>query len=232
MLNYALYPNELTVDDPTDQVARPVDITTRDLDALVTKVTGPGSILKPTEVKAVIDAYWEAITSYIREGEAYSDNYLSTRFDISGVFQNEDDRFDASRHTLIVGAKLKPGVSQVVGEVSLKKVDARKNQPVIDSVYDWGSDSRDSQLTPGDVLEVTGQLLKVQDNLDEEGVFFINQGDGTEVIADRLRTNEPKTITLRIPALPAGSYRLEVRNTRYDGKTLRVGIFGPTLTVA
>ncbi len=232
MLNYALYPNELTKDDPDDQVARPVDITTNDLEALVAKVTGPGSILKPTEVKAVIDAYWQAITDYIRAGEAYSDAYMSTRFDISGVFQNEDDRYDANRHTLVVGAKLKPAVSTAVDEVSLRKVDARKNQPVVDSVYDWGSDSRNSTLTPGDVVEVSGQLLKIHGNLDEEGVFFINQGDGTETAGEQLRTNEPRTLTLKIPALAAGNYRLEVRNSRHDGKTLRVGIFGPTLAVS
>ena len=232
MLNYALYPNELTQDDPDDQMARPVDITTRSLDELIAKVTGPGSILKPTEVRAVIDAYWDSIADYIRAGESYSDHYLNTRFDISGTFQNVDDRFDASRHTVIVGARLKPSLSRLVDEVRLRKVDARKSQPVIDTAYDWGSDSNEGSLTPGDVLELTGQQLKIQNNLNEEGVFFVNLVDGSEVKVDRLRTNEPKTLTLRIPALPAGNYRLEVRNARYDGRTLRIGIYVPTLVVA
>lgn len=76
-------------------------------------------------------------------------------------------------------------------------------------------------------------MLKIYHNLeDEEGVFFVNQADGTETRQGELRTNEPKTLTLRIPELPAGSYRLEVRNTRYDGKTLRIGVFTPVLTVS
>ncbi|NJN25312.1 MAG: DUF4469 domain-containing protein [Cyclobacteriaceae bacterium] len=231
MLNYALYPNELTQDDPEDQIARPVDITTNKLEDLIKKVTGPGSILKPTEVKAVIDAYWDTITGYIREGEAYSDTYVNTRFDISGVFQNEDDQFDPARHSLIVGIKLKSGVSSAVDSVTLKKVDVRQNQPLVDRVYDWGSDTSDSQLSPGDVLEISGQLLKVYNNLEEEGVFFHNQSDGSEVKTALIRTNEPKTLTLKIPDLPAGNYRLEVRNTRHDGKTLRVGVFAPNLKV-
>ena len=232
MLNYALYPNELTQDDPNDQMARPVDITTRDIDELVTKVTGPGSILKPTETKAVIDAYWDAIGDYIRAGEAYSDDYINTRFDISGVFQNADDKYDSARHTVVVGARLKPNVSSRVNETNLRKVNPKSSQPVIDSVYDWGSDSSEGQVTPGDTLEISGEMLKIHGNLDEEGVFFINLSDNSETLGERLRTNEPKTLTLRIPALSAGNYRLEVRNTRYDGKTLRIGIFGPTLSVA
>ncbi len=232
MLNYALYPNGLTKDDPDDQIAGPIDIITNDLDALVMKVTRQNSMLKPWEVKGAIEAYWQAIADYIRHGEAYSDNYVSTHFRISGVFQNDDDHFDPKRHTLEVAAKLKPAVSSAVDEVNMKKAGIYKSKPVIDSVYDWGSDSRDSVLTPGDVLEISGELLKIQGNLDEEGIFFTNQGDGRETEGERPRTNEPKTLTLKIPALPTGIYCLEVRNSHHDRKTLRVGIFAPTLVVS
>ena len=107
MLKYSLYPNVLTTDDPDDQVARPVEVITRNLNDLVKEVTGKGSILKPTEVKAVIDAYWEAIHDFITKGEAYSDDYISIRFDISGVFQDKDDQFDSERHRVLVGLSLR-----------------------------------------------------------------------------------------------------------------------------
>ncbi len=231
MLDFALYSNEFTPDDPDDQLARPVNVVTRDQEDLMTRVTRKGSILKPTEVRAVIDAYWEGITEFVRAGEVYSDQFISTRFDISGVFKNPDDRFDPSRHTLAVAVKVKEAVTSAVADVTLRKVDARTTQPEIKSVYDWGSDTHNATLTSEATLEVQGEQLKICDNLEEEGVFFVNQANDSEVKAERVRTNEPKTLTLMVPKLRAGRYRLEVRNTRYDGKILRIGVFTPVLTV-
>ncbi len=52
-----------------------------------------------------------------------------------------------------------------------------------------------------------------------------------EVKAEFVSANEPQTLTLKVPTLSAGRYRLEVRNTRHDSKTLRIGLFTPVLTV-
>ena len=231
MLDFALYSNEFTPDDPDDQLARPVNVVTRDREELVASATRKGSILKPTEVRAVIDSYWEGIADIVRAGEVYSDQFISTRFDISGVFRDQDDRFDPSRHTLTVTVKVKEAVTSAAAEVALRKVDARTTQPVIKSVYDWGSDTHNATLTPEATLEVQGEQLRMYGNLEEEGVFFVNQANDSEVKAERVRTNEPKTLTLMVPKLRAGRYRLEVRNTRHDGKTLRIGVFTPVLTV-
>ncbi len=231
MLHYALYDNELTTDALNDKVARPVDVVNHQREELVTEMTGPGSILKTTEVNAVINSYWSTIGKFLRQGETYNDEYISTRFDISGVFLNDDDRFDASRHTLTASIRFKPKMSSTVDDVDLKKVDGNKIQPEIKSIYDWGSDSYDQKLTSGDVLEISGENLKIHNNMeDQEGVFFVNQSDGTEVRQDKFRMNEPKTLTLRVPELTAGNYRMEVRNSSRNGKTLRVGLFTPVLT--
>ncbi|MDR8393619.1 DUF4469 domain-containing protein [Aliifodinibius sp. S!AR15-10] len=82
------------------------------------------------------------------------------------------------------------------------------------------------------MLETSGSHLKIHDTLEEEGVFFVCQSDDSEAKAEQVRTNEPKTLTLRIPeSLAAGSWRMEVRNTRRDGNDLRTGIFEPILRV-
>lgn len=233
MLNYSLYDNNFTADDPEDRLARPVDVKMNTRNDLIRDITGPGSILKPTESDAVIDNYWRKITDYISQGEGYSDDYLSIRFAISGTFQNDDDQFDSARHSLIVSALLKSAVTGVAEEVPLRKVDGRRIMPEIDSVYDWGSETNDQMLTPGDVLEISGNYLKIHDNLgEEEGVFFVSQSDDAEIHAEKFRTNEPKTLTLRIPeTLTAGGWRLEVRNTSRNSNRLRTGIFAPVLTV-
>lgn len=233
MLEYSLYDNHFTANDPDDRLARPVDVTTHSRDDLIDAITGPGSILKPTETDAVIDNYWSTIIDYIRRGEAYSDDYISTRFGISGVFQDDEDQFDEARHKVVVSVLPKDRVTEVAAEISLRKVDGRRIVPEVQTVYDWGSATNDDTITPGDVLEITGTHLKIHNNISDEGVYFVNQSSDTEAEATQIRTNEPKTLTLRIPdSLVAGTYRIEVRNTPRNGNQLRTGIFAPELTVA
>ena len=232
MLEYSLYDNHFTASDPDDRLARPVEVTTRSRDELIDEITGPGSILKPTETDAVIDNYWSTIIDYISKGEAYSDDYISTRFSISGVFQDEEDQFDEARHKVVVSVLPKDSVTEAATEISLRRVEGESVVPEVTTVYDWGSATNDDTLTPGDVLEVTGTHLKIHNNVSDEGVYFVNQSDDTEAEATQIRTNEPKTLTLRIPdSLVAGAYRIEVRNTHHDSETLRTGIFTPELTV-
>lgn len=232
MLKYSLYDNHFTEDNPDDRLARPVDVTVHTSEDLIEAITGPGSILKPTETEAVIDNYWATIAGYIRRGEAYSDDYISTRFGISGVFEDDEDRFRPARHQVQVNVVLKETITDAAREITLQKVDERKIGPEINTVFDWGSGTNDELLTPGDVLEITGNYLKIQDTLDEEGVFFVSQSGDTEAKAEQIRTNEPKTLTLRIPeSLAAGPWRVEVRNTSRNGDALRTGVFEPVLTV-
>ncbi|MDR8394393.1 DUF4469 domain-containing protein [Aliifodinibius sp. S!AR15-10] len=232
MLNYSLYDNHFTEDDPDDRLARPVDVAGNSRDDLIEAITGPGSILKPTETEAVINNYWATIADYVRRGETYKDDHISIHFGISGTFTGDDDRFDPNRHSLIVSARLKDAITGAAEEVELRKVDSDRVAPEIETVYDWGSETNDDILTPGDVLELSGTHLKIHDNLEEEGVFFVSQSDDSEAKAEQIRTNEPKTLTMRIPeSLAAGPYRIEVRNTHHDSDTLRTGIFKPVLTV-
>jgi hypothetical protein len=52
----------------------------------------------------------------------------------------------------------------------------------------------------------------------------------TPTAAAHIRTSEPKTLTLQVPeGLTAGTYRIEVRNTRYDTEKLRTGLYPPPL---
>lgn len=232
MLHYRLYENPFSDDDPDDRLARPVSVTMNNREDLINDITGPGSILKPTETNAVIDNYWQRITHYLREGEGYTDDYIRTRFGISGMFQSDDDQFDPDRHEVLISVVPKGTITEIAEDIPLRKLDGGRVAPEIKEVNDWASGTSDDILTPGDVLEVTGNNLKIHDNLEEEGVFFVHQSDDGETEATRIHTNEPKTLTLRIPEeLEAGTYRLEVRNTPRNGNQLRSSVFTPRLIV-
>ncbi|MCW9705612.1 DUF4469 domain-containing protein [Fodinibius salsisoli] len=232
MLEYTLYNNHFTADNPDDRLARPVNVPINTREDLIDDITSPGSILKPTETNAVIDNYWQRITGYIRDGEAYRDDYIRTRFGISGVFQNDEDQYDPARHQVLISIVPKDSVTDAADDINLQKVDGQAIRPEVETIYDWGSGTDDDILTPGGVLEIKGTHLKIHNNIEEEGVFFVNQADSTETAATHIRTSEPKTLTLQVPeGLTAGTYRIEVRNTTYNSDSLRTGLFAPELTV-
>lgn len=232
MLRYALYSNELTKDNPNDQVARPVEVVRRNKDHLIKQINRGGSIVKASDFKAHIENYWMQIRDYIAEGETYDDEFMGTRFDVSGVFEDVDDTFSPDRHHLVVSIRLKPLVSEAAQGVVMRKVERPKTNPEVTKVYDWGSETENEKLTPGGALEIKGLRLKIYDNVAEEGVYFVNKTSGAETKATAVRTNEPQNLSLKVPALSAGNYQLEVRNTTHSSKTLRIAIFTIPLVVA
>jgi hypothetical protein len=232
MLHYYLYENPFTPDEPDSRLARPVDVTMNSRKDLIDDITKPGSILKPTETNAVIDNYWQRIIHYLREGEGYADEYIRTRFGISGNFEGEKAPFDPDRHEVLIKLVPKGTVTEVAEDIAVRKLAGGRVGPEIDEVNDWASGTSNDILTPGDVLEVIGNSLKVYDNIEDEGVFLVHQSADGETEAVQIHTNEPKTLTLRIPEeLPPGTYRLEVRNTPRNGNQLRSSMFTPLLTV-
>ena len=223
-MDYTSFENKLTQDNPDDYVGKPVNMVSKTRDELIADMTGPGSILTDTESETVTKKYWKTIINYTADGNTYRDDYISTRLDISGVFDGPDDRFDPGRHSITISIVPGPALKEAVKQIRPRFVKPDPEQPEIKSIYDWGSDATNSKLTVGGAMEITGYALKVYSEQADQGVFFINKNSGEETKADRLRTNEPKKITLSVPRLAAGLYRLEIRNTTRNGKTLRVGM--------
>ena len=230
-MDYTTIENKLTKDNPNDFMGKVVNNVIKNEDDLVIDLTKPGSILKETEVRAVKKDIWKNIIGYISEGFIYRDEYISIRLDISGVFEGEGDRFDHNRHainlTIVPGKELK----EAVKNIKPRYVKANNKLPEVEDVYDWGSNTNNNELTPGDTLEISGNELKIYTEPEGQGVFFINKSTGEETVATRLRTNEPKSLSLRVPDLEAGTYRIEIRNTTKRGKTIRTGLTPAEFTV-
>ncbi|SHK17023.1 protein of unknown function [Reichenbachiella agariperforans] len=231
-LNYSLYENKLTKDVDNDYIARPVNNVIRDRQALIDVITGPGSILKPTETTASIDAYWNTIIGFIEKGENYRDDFITVKFEMGGVYITLDDRFDRDRHSLVVNLVPGSALSKAAAAVRPTYKKTQEVAPNIETVYDWASDSTNELLSSEGIVEISGEDLKLYGTHDEEGIFFINQANGSEVKAEKVRTNLPSELSLQAPVLEAGEYRMEIRNTTRKGKSLRVGIFAQKFTVS
>nr|WP_319400183.1 DUF4469 domain-containing protein [uncultured Carboxylicivirga sp.] len=232
MMNYTLYENKLTADVEDDYMARLVNVTTMNREELVTQITGPGSILKETECNAVIGDYWKQIIQFLSNGTFYKDDHINIRLDVVGVFMGENDRFDPERHELKITIQPSAELKGALANIPMQYTKPEKILPVIESIFDWGTETTNSNLTPGASLEITGENLKIYPEEDEQGIYFLNTSNGTETKADSIRTNEPKTLTLKTPQLPAGEYRIEIRNKAWNNKNLRTGLSDKTFIVS
>ncbi|MBO1351687.1 MAG: DUF4469 domain-containing protein [Hormoscilla sp. GUM202] len=82
--------------------------------------------------------------------------------------------------------------------------------PVIEAVRNTRTNNLDS-YSPGDVLRVSGEDLKVAVEDTDTGVFFRPEAGGSEVRVDRYIDNTEGTLTVLLPADLTGPQRLIVR---------------------
>jgi len=151
---------------------------------------------------------------------------------MSGVFEGNDDQYDANRHRVRTAININTGLNTVYANVAYNKVTETvdRSTPLPDKYVDITSDTTDDQLTPGGIGQVTGHRLKIDTTDPDEGVFFVGLADEYQV--DKLVRNKPAELIFQIPTgMPAGNYTLEVRTHFQGSKTLRVGIFKVQLSV-
>jgi hypothetical protein len=229
---YALHPNLMTP-DPNDCKANVVDRTVYTLDDLIKQMTAEGSILKPTECYAVIDSFLSRIGLNLAEGIGFSSEFFSLSIEMSGVFVNDKDKFDANRHQIY--PNLRPGKAwkENLALAKVEKVVADENKPRPENIIDMKSKTSDQILSPGGMAELQGFMLKVDETASDEGIFILSEESKSEVKVNYLFQNYPKTIQFEIPdSLTAGTYKIEVRNRAHNGKGLRIGKMEQVLNVA
>ncbi|MFA8451282.1 MAG: DNA-binding domain-containing protein [Bacteroidales bacterium] len=222
-MEYTLFENKLTKDNEDDFIAKHVNSIIENSADLLETITGPGSILKETESKAVIEAYWKTIIKYIQKGHEYRDEWISVSLNIAGTFENKDARFDRESHEIRVGVVPNKRIKKAAREINPHYVDPDFDRAIIENIYDFASDTDNDTLSPGGVVEVKGRNLKIHEGPVGAGVFLINKESGDEVVIQKMRDNEPRTLRFVVPTLEAGTYRLEIRNSARESRKLRIG---------
>ena len=106
--------------------------------------------------------------------------------------------------------------------------------PVLKSITDYTTGSRNGLLTPGGLAEIKGRGLLLNKDRKDCG-FFLVAAHTTDKKAREYRHASvervtERTVLIRLPSpLPAGTYRLEARKQYMDGTV--TGSLGGTLTV-
>lgn len=228
-LDYALFDNNLTP-DPNDCVAKVQNVRVVDMNEIVRRMTGRGLTLTDTEVQGVFNEFKHLVNELLQDGCAISTPFLKINPSIVGVFTNQDDVFDSSRHSVKLNAHLGNEISINTKKISMHKVKADTSEPDIVSVRDFQSLRENEAITRGATVEIKGSELKINTEDNEQGIFIGN--DGHMVKVSTILHNKPSHVIFIVPQdVPGGEVKITIKNKAHKGKQLRQSSSNIYLTV-
>jgi len=184
-----------------------------------------GTTVTYSDTVAVINIFMQGIAHFLLNGHAVNLDLFNARLGLKGYFENEDEAYDPSKHTLCLninsGKKLKRVIDK---KVKLIRVYKDEPQPKLRRIFDFKSKTRTANLTPGGVARVRGEELNFDKANPNEGLYIIdNTGAETKVNNDDIQTLTNLVLMFQIPdTLTPGDYTLEIRKT--FGTELRAGV--------
>lgn len=146
-----------------------------------------------------------------------------------------NDVFDKKRHAVNLNMTAGTLLRSALSKIKCEKTGTASTDPYISEVKDVVSDTVNTILTRGAVVQITGSRLKFDQKDSSQGIFFVPE-TGAPVRAAVIAENKPARLMAIIPAdLAAGTYYIEVRtkhaNATKQLKTLKTGRFAKPLTV-
>jgi len=232
-LNYYLIDNPMTP-DPADRMAISVVNQAYTLEDVIDEMISRGSTVTKAEALSVFEELARAIEVLVKDGNSVNTPLFIVSPGVVGVFANDDEGFDHSRHK--VKLRIRPGnrLRLMEDNITVEKITMERAQPVLLHFHDNTSESQDEVITPGGGAKIVGSLLKFEENDTQQGIFFVNIGNGAvNRVTGKLLRNKPGELIFLIPSnLPESTYKVEVRTIFKGSKTLRTGTLPYELTLS
>ena len=233
MLKYALRENLLTA-DPDDCMGQVVDAQVYTQEDVNREIIKRGSSLTEADIVAYQKLEQEVYKEIIANGGHLNTPLINTSFSISGVFKNQADSFDKTRHAIKLNVNAGTALREAAAQAKAQKVETASTDPYITSVTDKVTGDS-AAVRAGSVMEITGSRLKFDAADAEQGVFAVTANGA--VRCEPVLENKPARVMVMLPAtVEAGEFSVEVRTkainkTSRVSKTVKKGAFNKTLTV-
>ena len=232
-----LYDNLLTP-DPNDFVARVSSERSLSVaDICHSAATRGGADVSGAAMSHAVELFLKEMAYRLCDGFAVNTGYFTAMPVVRGVFLNPNETFDPQRHTLQFQFTQGELMRREIEDVEVKIMGAAETGLYIGQVEDMKSRTVNEVLTPGFNLRVTGTKLRVVGDKPGVGIFFRETVTNTATKVDEgdIVVNNPSELMIIIPALPAGTYQLEVTTQYSTGnkllKEVRSAVFDRPLTV-
>ena len=191
---------------------------------------------------SAIYGLWEGIKGtvkeYISEGGSINTELFGVRTVIKGTFENIQDGFDGSRHSIHL--KMRPGklIKNIPGDLKVNKL-REGSKFFIDSVTDVKTGTVDSRITPGKIIRIAGSRLKICGNDPSCGLYFVSTKSSVaevKVDSSEFVDNNPSKVVAVIPNLAKGNWKIRMVTQFSRGKSFlkapRTITYDTILTVA
>lgn len=232
-----LYDNLLTP-DPNDFVARVSSERSLSVaDICHSAATRGGADVSDAAMSHAVELFLKEMAYRLCDGFAVNTGYFTAMPVVRGVFLNPNETFDPQRHTLQFQFTQGELMRREIEGVEVKIMGVAETGLYIGQVEDMKSRTVNEVLTPGFNLRVTGTKLRVVGDKPGVGIFFRETATNTATKVDEgdIVVNNPSELMIIIPALPAGTYQLEVTTQYSTGnkllKEVRSAVFDRPLTV-
>ena len=230
-IKYALRENLLTA-DPDDCMAQVVDARSYSQEDIAQEMIKRGSSLTAADIAAYQKLEAEVYADIIANGGNVNTPLISTSFSITGVFANQTDSFDKTRHAIKLNVNAGSALREAAAKATAQKVEAASTDPYITSVTDKVSGDS-AAIKAGSVMELTGARLKFDASDEEQGVFLLTSSG--EVRCATVIENKPARLLVLLPAdISAGEFSVEVRtrlgSDRNPRKNVKSGKYAKTLS--
>jgi len=155
---------------------------------------------------------------------------------VKGVFGSPQETYDPGKHALLFQFNQGDTLRSELSSIEIEIMGVPDTGLSISQVTDIKTGSVNDLLTPNRNLKINGSKIKVAGEHAGNGVYFVNQASGESVKVDPsdMVTNNPSELIIVIPALAAGTYKLQITtqfNTSTPLKEPRTAIFDRVLTV-
>jgi hypothetical protein len=227
-LKFALFENPLTNDSKYMAVVQ--DLQSKTQDDVIDLIIGHGSTVTKAEALSVLEEYYISIEQLLKEGYAINTPIFNLSPSIKGVFSGSDQSFNPASHSVKINISAGVRLREIGSKVTVERVKGSSPKPDIEYLDDLGSDTRNEQLTPGNIAKIRGSRLKYDAADPAQGIFLV-AADGAETKVATVSSNKPSQLDFLVPALNPGEYRVEVRVVINKGKEVRKGALSGTLTV-
>ena len=232
-----LYDNLLTP-DPNDFTARVSSERSLSVaDICHSAATRGGADVSDAAMNHAVELFLKEMAYRLCDGFAVNTGYFTAMPVVRGVFLNPNETFDPQRHTLQFQFTQGELMRREIEDVEVKIMGVAETGLYIGQVEDMKSRTVNEVLTPGFNLRVTGTKLRVVGDKPGVGIFFRETATNTATKVDEgdIVVNNPSELMIIIPALPAGTYQLEITTQYSTGnkllKEVRSAVFDRPLTV-
>ena len=171
------------------------------------------------------------------DGYSVNTGYFTASTQIRGVFNSPTETFNSQKHSILFQFNQGEKLRSEIPNIEINVLGVADPSAAILQVKDIKTGTLNDLLTPERNLRITGSKIKIAGDNPAVGVYFIDTVTQARTAVDPsdMVTNNPSELIVIIPALPSGSYTLEVVTQFAVGSLLkepRTASFDKVLTVS